>query len=57
MRSVPSNFCLNNAEIKEMTKYQDLKNEVKKSWKLKSTTSVLVIIGATGMMKKNPEFL
>ena len=26
---------LNNAEIKKITKYQDLKNEVKRSWKLK----------------------
>ena len=34
--SVLSDFGLNNAEIKKMTKYQDLKNEIKRSWKLKS---------------------
>ena len=51
--SVPSDFGLNDAEIKKMTKYQDLKNEVKRSWKLKRSEIVPVIIGATGMMKKN----
>jgi len=29
-------FALNDAEIKKMTKYQDLKDEVKSSWKLKN---------------------
>ena len=42
--SVNSEFGLNNAEIKKMTKYEDLKNEVKRSWKLKSTKIVSVII-------------
>ena len=36
-----------------MTKYQDLKNEVKRSWKLKNTKVVPVIVGVTGMMTKN----
>ena len=36
-----------------MTKYQDLKNEVKRSWKLKNSKIVPVIAGATGMMTKN----
>ena len=35
--SVPSYFGVDNAEIKKMTKYQDLNNEVKRFWKLKST--------------------
>ena len=51
--SVPREFGLNNAEIKKMTKYQDLKNEVKRSWNLKRSKIVPVIIGATGMMTKN----
>ena len=51
--SVPSDFGLNNAEIKKMTKYQDLKNEVKISWNLNYAKIVPVIIGATRMMKKN----
>ena len=33
--SVPSGFGVNNAEIKQMTKYQHLKNEGKRSWMLK----------------------
>jgi len=33
--SVPSDFGRNKAEIKKMTKYQDLSDEVKISWKLK----------------------
>jgi len=34
--SVLSDFGLNNTEIKKMTKYQDLNNEMKRSWKMKS---------------------
>ena len=44
---------MNNAEIKKMTKYQDLKHEVKRSWKLKNANVVPLIAGSTGMMKKN----
>ena len=36
-----------------MTKYQDLKNEVRRSWKLKNAKVVPVRAGATGMMTKN----
>ena len=36
-----------------MTKYQDLKNEVKRSWKLKNAKVVAVIVGAPGLMLKN----
>ena len=36
-----------------MTKHQDLKNEVKRSWKLKNAKVVPVIVGAMGMMAKN----
>ena len=36
-----------------MTKYQDLKNEEKRSWKLKNAKVVQVIAGLTGMMMKN----
>ena len=35
------------------TKYQDLKNEIKRSWKLKNVKIVPVIIGATRIIKKN----
>ena len=36
-----------------MTKYQDLKNEMERSCKLKNAKVVPVIVGATGMMTKN----
>ena len=36
-----------------MTKYQDLNNEVKISWKLNNAKVVPVIVGAMGMMTKN----
>ena len=32
--SVPNDFRLNATEIRKITKYQDLKNEVKRMWKL-----------------------
>ena len=44
---------LNDAEIKKMTKHQELKNEVRRSWKLKNAKVVPVIAGPTGMMTKN----
>ena len=40
-------------KLKKMTKYQNLKHEVKRSWKLKNAKVVPVIVGATGMMTKN----
>ena len=36
-----------------MTEDEDLKNEVKISWKLKNAKVVPVIVGAMGMMTKN----
>ena len=50
---ITSDFGLNNAEMKKMTKYQDLNNEIKRSWKMKSVKISPVIIGATTMIKKN----
>ena len=41
------------AKIKKMTKHRDLKNEIKKSWKVISLKIPLVIIKAGQMMKKN----
>ena len=35
-----------------MTKHQDIKNEVRISWKLKNAKVVPVIVGPTGMMTK-----
>ena len=52
--SVPSDFGRNNAEIKKMTKYQDLKNEVKRSWKLKNAKVVpMMMKNLMGMIMNN----
>ena len=40
-----------------MTKHQDIKNEVRRSWKLKNVKVVLVIAGTTGMTKNFTEIL
>ena len=42
----------NATEIRKMTKYQDLKNEVKRMWKLKKVEIIPVVVGDTGMIKK-----
>ena len=42
----------NATEIRKMTKYQDLKNEVKRSWKLEKSVIIPLIVRDTGMMKK-----
>ena len=47
--SVPNDFGLNATEIRKMSKYQDLKNEVKRTWKLKKVEIVPVIVRATEM--------
>jgi len=40
-----------------MTKHQDLKNEVRRSWKLKNAKVVPVIAGPTGMTNNLTEIL
>ena len=50
-----SDFGLNDAEIKKMTKHQDLKNELRRSWKLKNVKVVSVIAGAKGMIKNHTD--
>ena len=42
--SVPNDFGLNATEMRKMIKYQDLKNEVKRTWKLKKAEIVPVIV-------------
>ena len=48
-----TDFGLNDAEIKKMTKYQGINYEVKRSWKLKNAKVVPVMVGAMGMTTKN----
>ena len=40
-------------KLRKMTKYQDLKNKVKRSRKLKNAKVVPLIVGAMGMIMKN----
>jgi len=50
--SVPNDFARNATEIRKMTKYKDLKNEVNRAWKLKKAKIIPVIVGAIGLIKK-----
>ena len=51
--SVPNDGGLNRAEREKKTKYQGLMWDMKRNWSLKEITIIPVIIGATGLMKKN----
>ena len=51
--TVPSDFGLNRAERHKITKYQDLKNDLKDTWALKEIDIIPVVVGATGLVKKN----
>ena len=50
--SVPSDYGLNTAERKKVTKYQDLKNDLRQTWELDDIEIVPIIIGATGLLKE-----
>ena len=51
--TVPDNFGLNRAERHKINKYQDLKNDLKSTWALKEIEIIPVVVGATGLIKKN----
>ena len=51
--SVPSDSGLNRAEREKVTKYQGLMYDMKRNWNLREISIIPVIIGATGLMKKN----
>ena len=51
--TVPNDFGLNRAERVKITKYQDLKNALRTTWSLKEIDIIPVVVGATGLMKKN----
>ena len=51
--TVPNDFGLNRAERHKITKYQDLKNDLKSTWALKEIVIIPVVVGATGVIKKN----
>ena len=51
--SVPSDFGLGRAEREKIIKYQDLKNDIKDTYGLVECEVIPVIVGATGVVKKN----
>ena len=51
--SEPCDSGLNRAEREKRTKYQSLMYDMKRNWNLRDISIVPVIIGATGLMKKN----
>ena len=51
--SVPNDFGLNRVEREKQNKYQDLKHDLRDTWDLEEIEIIPVIIGATGLVKKN----
>ena len=51
--SVPSDYGLNSAERVKKTKYLPLCEDLKDSWRLRKIEVIPVIVGATGLVKKN----
>ena len=51
--SVPSDYGINAAERVKRNKYQPLMEDLRNSWKLRKIEIVPVIVGATGLVKKN----
>ena len=49
--AVPADKNISLKECQKLSKYKDLEIEVTKMWKLKTKT-ILVVIGALGMIKK-----
>ena len=50
---VPNDCGLNRPEMEKVSKYQDLKNDLKTTWSLEKAEVIPVIVGATGVMKKS----
>ena len=51
--TVPNDYGLNVAERKKVTKYQDLKNDLRNTWELDEIEILPVVIGVTGLIKDN----
>ena len=51
--AVPNDFGINRAEREKITKYQELKNDLRTTWSLKDICIIPIVIGATGLVKKN----
>ena len=51
--TVPNDYGLNTAERKKITKYQDLKNDLRTTWELDDIEILPLVIGVTGLIKDN----
>ena len=51
--TVPHDYGLNTAERKKISKYQDLKNDLRDTWELLDIEILPVVVGATGLLKDN----
>ena len=51
--TVPNDYGLNRGEREKLEKYEDLKNHLREIWSLKNSCVTPVVVGATGLMKKN----
>ena len=53
--TVPNDYGLNRAEREKNNKYQDLKNDLRTTWGLRNIELIPVVVGATGLVKKQPQ--
>lgn len=51
--AIPNSHNLQNAFSEKLTKYEELKDEIMRMWKLKKLTIVPVVISTTGVIPKN----
>ena len=52
---VPNDYGLARQEVEKGTKYQSLKNDIRDTYRFKPVDIILIVIGATGVMKRNLE--
>ena len=53
--AVPDHVGVGEKELEKVEKYQELKREIGRLWKLKHVELVLVVIGALGSVRKDFE--
>ena len=51
--TVPNDYGLNRAEQTKISKYQELKSDLRTTWSLKYIDIIPVVVGATGLLKTN----
>ena len=52
---VPNDYGLARQEVEKVTKYQPLKNDIGDTYRFKPVDIIPIVIGATGVMKRNLE--